>query len=131
MYQDIELNYKDQTFVVKEKQFMSLIMTVEMTKLPNDVICDDEERAKPMREHLLESKMGMVSCAYARALKFAGAEGVTHLDVHMWINQDVEKQAEALQKCYMILFDLVIMPNNLKKVSGNGKKKTKTTKKTA
>jgi len=135
MLQDIELTYRDQTFTVKEKQFISLIMSVELTKIPNDVYLGDDQaeadriRNTPYRSHIAEQMMTMVSYGYYNALRFAGLEGVSHLDVHLWINEDVDIAAEVMHKCYMILFDLIIMPNNLKKQSSTKKKtvaKTKT-----
>jgi len=115
MLKDIKLSYKDEVYTVKSNKVMGLILAVEsVTK----------------REDVAAQTWGKISLGFAEALNYAGAD-VTHEEVHLWMNDDVDLMAEKINDVYMILFDLLIMPKNLQKISGNGKKKTKTTKKTA
>ena len=113
MLNDIKLKFKDETLTIKANKVMGLVMAVE---------------AVTSREDVAKQLWGKISLGYTAALNYAGLD-VEHGDVHLWMNEDVDLMAEKINEVYMILFDLLIMPENLKKQSSTKKKtvaKTKT-----
>jgi hypothetical protein len=106
MLNDIKLKFKDETLTIKANKVMGLVMAVE---------------AVTSREDVAKQLWGKISLGYTAALNYAGLD-VEHDDVHLWMNEDVDLMAEKINEVYMILFDLLIMPENLKKQSSTKKK---------
>ena len=104
---DLDLRFKGEKYFVKDDDVMSLIDEVEK-------VCSHADIANQV--------MNKITKGYHAALKFAGCKAA-HFDVHCEIQGEAGGSGERISTVFMIMYDLLIMPSNLKAMQTQVKKK--------
>lgn len=105
---DLDLQFEGKKYFVKDDDVMSLIDEVEK-------VCSHSDIANQV--------MNKITKGYTAALKFAGCTA-THREVHCEIQREAGETGDRISTVFMIMFDLLIMPDNLKAMQVQSKKKT-------
>ena len=104
---DLDLQFKGEKYFVKDDDVMSLIDTVER-------VCSHSDVAGQI--------MNQITKGYTAALNFAGCDA-SHREVHCEILRDAGETGQRISTVFMIMFDLLVMPDNLKAMHTKPEKK--------